>query len=129
MRFDRRFIVVATLYAILGVWLGAHMGRTGDHSQFPTHAHIMLLGFVSNVVFGLVYKMWPAAQDSRLVSIHFWLHQIGTPAMLTAMSLEIAGGLPGNIAPVVFGVSEAAILVGYILFAWNFWSTGKEITT
>lgn len=128
MRFDRWFIIVATLYAIAGVWLGAHMGRTGDHSQFPTHAHIMLLGFVSNVVFGLVYKVWPAAQDSRLVSIHFWLHQVGVPVMLATMSLLIAGGLPESIAPVFFGVSEAAILAGYILFAWNFLSSGKEIT-
>lgn len=129
MRVDRLFIGIGVLYAIFGVWLGGHMGRTGDHSQMPTHAHIMMLGFVAMVLFGITYKVWPQMQKSRLSSAHFCLHQFGTPIMLIATSMELGGRLPQSLAPVVFPVSEISIFAGFILFGWNFWKVtgGKNV--
>ena len=54
-----RFFGSAIIYAVLGMTLGLVMGMTQDHSQMPTHAHLMLLGWVSFAIFGVFYQMFP----------------------------------------------------------------------
>ena len=70
-----RFFGSAIIYAVLGMSLGLVMGITQDHSQMPTHAHLMLLGWVSFAIFGVFYQMFPAAAANRLAQVHFWLAQ------------------------------------------------------
>ena len=41
---DRKFVISALCYAMLGMLLGIYMAATQDHGQFVTHAHIMLVG-------------------------------------------------------------------------------------
>lgn len=54
---DRKFILTAFGYAILGLALGIHMAASKDHGQFVTHAHIMLVGFVLSFIYGLCHKL------------------------------------------------------------------------
>lgn len=44
---------LAAVYFAVGVILGVLMGASGDHSLFPLHAHINLLGWVSMALIGL----------------------------------------------------------------------------
>ena len=55
---DRRFVLAAFGYAILGLGLGLFMGISQDHGQMPTHAHIMLVGFVISFIYALCHKIW-----------------------------------------------------------------------
>ena len=47
---DRKFVISALCYALLGMVLGIHMAASKDHGQFVTHAHIMLVGFVVSFI-------------------------------------------------------------------------------
>ena len=51
-------VLMAVIYALLGMVMGETMAASGDHSLMPVHAHINLLGWVSLALFGIVYKVW-----------------------------------------------------------------------
>jgi hypothetical protein len=51
---SRAWLRLAVAYFAVGVMLGVAMGASGDHSLFPLHAHINLLGWVSMALFGLI---------------------------------------------------------------------------
>ena len=62
-----RFFGSAIIYAVLGMTLGLVMGMTQDHSQMPTHAHLMLLGWVSFAIFGVFLPNVPGRVPYRAV--------------------------------------------------------------
>jgi len=53
MNIARNFIVIGSIYLIVGITLGMYMGGAGDHTLAPLHAHINLLGFTLMTVFGV----------------------------------------------------------------------------
>jgi hypothetical protein len=55
------FFGSAVVYGILGMLLGNIMGVTQDHSQLVTHAHMLLIGWVSFAIFGFFYHLFPGA--------------------------------------------------------------------
>ena len=59
----RNFFTLAIIYAIVGMMLGLSMAMSQDHSQMPTHAHIMVLGWLMSSVFAFFYHLVPAARD------------------------------------------------------------------
>jgi len=81
----KAFIVTAILYGILGLLLGLHMGMSKDHSQLPTHAHVMLIGWVSFAIFGFFYWLFGDAVPRWLAIVHFALAQLSLPVMIVAL--------------------------------------------
>ena len=55
----RLFFILAIAYAILGMLLGLHMAIGQDHTQMPTHAHTMVLGWLMSAVFAFFYHLFP----------------------------------------------------------------------
>jgi cbb3-type cytochrome oxidase subunit 1 len=54
----------------------------------PVHAHVLLLGWASLALAGVVYHLYPAAAGTRLARWHFWLHNGGL-ALFCANILRI----------------------------------------
>jgi hypothetical protein len=57
---------LALLYFVAGTGLGVFMGVSQDHTMFPVHAHLNLLGWASLALTGFIYDRFPAAAASRL---------------------------------------------------------------
>jgi hypothetical protein len=110
------WLKIAVVYFVVGVGLGLAMGISGDHDQFPTHAHINLLGWVSLALIGLIYRQFPDIANNKLARVQFWLHNLALPITM----LALVGVLRGNTAldPVV-GVGSLVIGVSVLLFAVN----------
>lgn len=119
MKIDRLFLLVGVFYLIIGMLLGNFMGRTADHTQMPTHAHIMMLGFISMSIFALVYRLWPAMQDTVLAKIHFGLHQVGTLSMVILLYLSFAGKIDETTFGPVFGITDFTLIGATLVFGWN----------
>jgi hypothetical protein len=119
MSISRSFMVIASLYIILGVGIGMYMGGSNDHTLLPVHAHINLLGFVLPMVFGFTYHLFPAAGQSTLARAHFWLHQVGALILLVMLSLFLTGKIGESAMFPVAPLAELAILLGLISFAVN----------
>ena len=82
MNISRGFLIIGSLYLLVGIGFGMYMGGSGDHTLAPVHAHINLLGFTLMTVFGLAYRVIPGLADGPLAQAHFWLHQAGALVLL-----------------------------------------------
>lgn len=116
--FSARFFGSALVYAILGMTLGIVMGITQDHGQMPTHAHIMLIGWVSFALFGYFYHAFPGRAETRLAQIQFWLAQASFLVLIAGLFV-IFGGSPE--AEPVAAVGSLGLLLSTILFTVNAW--------
>jgi hypothetical protein len=87
----RAFFVSALFYGVLGMLLGLHMAMSNDHGQMPTHAHIMVVGWVSFAIFGLFYAAFGHAVPLLLARVHFWLAQVSLAALVVGLYLLYSG--------------------------------------
>src|SRR3954447_3972321 len=115
-----RFIKIAVLYLVLGVTLGVVMGMMGVFTFMPVHAHLNLLGWASLALVGLVYHAFPQAAETRLATIHFWLHNVGLPPLMISLALLLAGN--PAVEPVV-GICSLVVASGILVFVVNIWRT------
>ena len=125
MNVSRNFLVIGSLYLLIGILFGMYMGGSGDHTFAPLHAHINLLGFTLMTVFALVYKVFPALAGGRLATVHFWLHQIGAFVLLVMLFLMFSGSISeAGMAPMA-PLAEALVLIGVAIFAFNVFKNAK----
>jgi hypothetical protein len=111
----RLFFILAIAYGIIGMLLGLHMAISQDHTQMPTHAHTMVLGWLMSAVFAFFYHLFPDIGRSRLAKIHFLLTAIAGILLLVTLFMFLSGNVA--IEPVLAG-SSIAFFLGMLLFAW-----------
>lgn len=112
---SRAWLRVAVAYFVAAVALGIVMGASGDHTLAAVHAHLNLLGWVSMTLFALVGMAHPAITEGPAATAQFWLHNIGVPVMLAALTLRLKGYAP---AEPVIGVASVVVGLSVGLFAW-----------
>jgi hypothetical protein len=114
------FFRIAVFYLLAGITLGIVMAASRDHSMFPVHAHLNLLGWVTMSLFALFYRAWPQAAQSRMAKVHFWLY---VPAHLVQM-LALAALYRGATAiEPVLGVASVVVGAGILCFAAVVWKS------
>jgi cbb3-type cytochrome oxidase subunit 1 len=111
-----KFLKIAVIYLFIGALLGLGMGIAQNFALVPVHAHLLLLGWASLALAGLVYHLYPVASTTRLARIHFWLHNLGLPVFMVSLGLLLTGR--EALVPVVV-VSASAVLIGLAIFATN----------
>ncbi len=119
-RICRRYIRVAFVYLVLGMILGAGMLSFGnDNFQF-VHVHMLLVGFVLFLIYGIGYKLIPTmffglpkVERIGWAEAQFWLANIGLVGMLSGAVMPVGLGLT-RIA-VLFGAVEAAAGVLFVV--------------
>jgi hypothetical protein len=112
-RLCRRYIRVAFFYLVLGLLLGLGMLAFGnDNFQF-VHVHMLLVGFVLFLIYGIGYKLIPTmffglpkVENIGWAEAQFWLANIGLVGLLAAAVMPVGFGLD-RIA-LLFGTIEAA---------------------
>lgn len=127
-RLCRWYIRVAFLYLALGLVLGVGMLAFGnDNFQF-VHVHMLLVGFVLFLIYGIGYKLIPTmffglprVENIGWAEAQFWLANIGLVGMLVGAVLPVGLGLDG--IALSSGVIEAA---AGILFVWLMGKTIRE---
>ncbi|TIT01859.1 hypothetical protein [Mesorhizobium sp.] len=111
----RNFFTLAVIYAMFGMALGLQMAISQDHGQMPTHAHIMVAGWLMSAVFAFFYHLFPAVAEKRLATVHFWLTAISGIGLLIGLYIML-GGNPA-IEPLV-ATSSMGFYAGLLLFAY-----------
>jgi cbb3-type cytochrome oxidase subunit 1 len=92
------------------------MGISQNFMLIPVHAHVMLLGWASLGIAGVIYHLYPAAAATRLARWHFWLHNLGLPVFMVALGLLLAGT---QAALPAVGLGATVVVLGLVLFAVN----------
>ncbi len=110
------WLKLAVIYLLVGISIGIAMGATGNFVLRPVHVHIGLLGWVTMALAGLIYSLHPAAAQSRLATVHFWLHNLALPVMMVALGALLTG-YPQAVPALV--ASEFVLAAGLLAFAVN----------
>lgn len=105
----------ATCLLIVGMLIGIIMAASGNHSVYPAHAHLNLLGWVSLFLIGIYYRLNPALDTSKvaLVNVIIWI--CGT-IILTCGVAAIYLGRP-DLEPVAIAGS-LTVLADMLLFTY-----------
>lgn len=114
------FFKTAIVFLILGIGAGLQMAISGDHSAFPAHAHINLLGWVTSAIFGGYYALNPVKAARKIAMIHYGIYTLGLVVMLPALYLMLHGGNTG-LEPIVAGgsliVAAAVLIFAFVVFS------------
>jgi hypothetical protein len=103
------------LLVLAGMVWGLQMAITDDHSAFPAHAHLNLLGFVALFLFGIFYRLNPMVESNRLAIPQVWIWIASTVVMAIGVGLVHTGHAAGD--PIA-AVGSFAIFADAILFTW-----------
>ena len=120
------FLKASLAWLVAGVTLGVCMAVHPPLLAYRTaHIHLLLLGFVAGMIFGVGYHVFPRfagrpLRSPRLLMPHWWLANGGVAAMSAAFILR-AEGVAGSTA--LLGAGGGAAALGAYLFAYNIWRT------
>lgn len=110
MKLVRIHLTLGLIWLLAGMLLGEHMGRTGDHGQMPTHAHMMLLGGVLSILWAMIYRVL-GLPAGLLAWVQTALHHISTLAMIVALYMLYGQiSTEAAMAPVLGMASISAII-------------------
>jgi len=102
----------AVLFATTGMAMGITMAATHDHSVFPAHAHLNLVGWVSLFLIGIYYRFSPPLDMSRaaLVQVSVWI--LGT----IVLTIGVAAIYLGHPAAEPIAIVGSLIIFADMLF-------------
>jgi hypothetical protein len=110
----RIHLTLGLVWLLLGMLLGEHMGRTGDHGQMPTHAHIMLVGGVLSITWAVIYKLF-AVKTGLLAWAQTGLHHIAAAVMIVCLYLLYGQLAEEAVVGPILGISAIGIIVSVLL--------------
>jgi cbb3-type cytochrome oxidase subunit 1 len=105
----------AVVMGVAGMIWGIVMGISQDHSTFPAHAHLNLLGWVSLFLFGIYYHLHPATDRDRLASLQVRTWIAATLILTIGVALAQSGRTVGES---VAALGSLIILADMLLFGF-----------
>ena len=113
---------VSVVILSIGMLAGIVMGIQQDFALQPVHAHLNLVGGVLLFLFGLYYRLFPAAGQSTLATIQGWLHIVGGVLFPLGVAIVVLKGDTYIVFPIV---GSLIVLAATALFAVIVFRTSK----
>jgi hypothetical protein len=92
---------VSVVVLLLGMLAGIAMGIQQNFTLAPAHAHLNLIGGVLLFLFGLFYRLFPAAGTTLLARIQGWLHIVGAILFPAGVAVVLLKGPAYEAAPIL----------------------------
>jgi membrane protein DedA with SNARE-associated domain len=118
MNLDKSFLMWALSYAAAGLALGIYMAATHNHGELVTHAHILLIGFVLSLVYGIIHKLWLEKPNRTVAKAQFVVHQAAAVTVSVGLFLVYGNMVPESTLGPVLGIASAGVLVGMLLMLY-----------
>jgi hypothetical protein len=109
---------VSVVVLLIGMLAGIAMGITQNFVLAPAHAHLNLVGGVLLFLFGLYYRLVPAAGTTALAKVQGWLHIAGGILFPVGVAAVLLKGPSVEAAPIAGSliVVAAMLLFTVIVF-------------
>jgi cbb3-type cytochrome oxidase subunit 1 len=128
--FVKAFIKASVTWLGLGVTFGLAMAVHPAWTFYsPAHLHILLLGFVTMMIYGVAYHVIPRfvgfpLHSRRAAGWHWWMSNVGLVLMVAGFVLRVTDNIVGRTAgtPLLAAGGTLAALGAYI-FAYVLWRT------
>lgn len=101
---------VGVLVLLFGMLAGIVMGIQHDFTLGPAHAHLNLVGGVLLFLFGLYYRLVPAAGAMLIAKIQGWLHIVGGILFPAGVAAVLLKGPAFEAAPIVGSLMVVAAM-------------------
>ena len=118
MDFGRKYLVWALSYAAIGMTLGIYMAASRNHGQLVTHAHVLMVGFVLSLVYGIIHRLWLDAPRRALAATQFVLHQVAAIVLCVGLFLLYGGKAAETTVGPVLGLGALGVLAGMLLMLY-----------
>ncbi|HET9426092.1 MAG TPA: hypothetical protein VFO55_12025 [Gemmatimonadaceae bacterium] len=124
--FVKAFLRSSVAWLGAGVTLGVAMGILPSWAIYRTaHLHMLLLGFVAMMIFGVAYHVLPRftgtpLRNTRLAGAHWWLSNLGLATMIAGFTLRAQGN---PVSSAWLGVGGSAAAAGAYIFGFLIWRT------
>ena len=124
--FVRWFLKASLAWLTLGVTLGVCMAAHPAWTVYrPAHVHMVLLGFVTMMIYGVAYHVIPRfagfpLHSRRAAGCHWWISNAGLLLMVAGFAARAAGAAVGTPLLAAGGALSAA---GAYTFAYVVWRT------
>jgi membrane protein DedA with SNARE-associated domain len=118
MHLDRRYLVWALGYAAVGITLGIYMAASHNHAELVTHAHILLIGFVLSLIYGIIHRLWLEKPGRIVANVQFGVHQLAALGISVGLFLLYGGIVPEAKLEVVLGIASVGVLLGMLLMLY-----------
>ena len=123
LEIDRAFVAMALLWAIAGMLLGLYMGIAADNKLLVMHVALMLTGFVTLALYGILYRLWPAMAKSPLARVQFWVSSLSAAGIIVgSYFFATRGSVP------LVATSSLIFIGGAALMAWLFIAKARDAT-
>ncbi|EHL79414.1 cytochrome-c oxidase [Bacillus sp. FSL W8-1127] len=121
-----RFIKIAVVYFVIGILLGLYISLSHSYILSDVYTSILLLGWTSLGLAGLIYHQFPQLGTNALGKTHFWLYNIGFLVLIIALAY-LQSGYPSAEPAALVGL--ILVVIAVILFAINVLSNLKNSST
>lgn len=108
-------IRISAIYALIGVLIGSDLAGRKDYSLVPSHAHILVVGWLTLFAYGILYYVFKDVSMQRTARLHAWTSLIGGGAM--PLSMMIYYKSMNTFTTILFISTATVLLLAIILFA------------
>jgi len=110
---------VSVVVLLVGMLAGIAMGILQNFTLAPAHAHLNLIGGVLLFLFGLYYRLVPAAGTTMLATVQGWLHIVGSILFPAGVAVVLTKGPSFEIAPVAGSLMVVAAMALFALIVFR----------
>jgi hypothetical protein len=104
---------------LVGMLAGIAMGIQQNFVLAPAHAHLNLVGGVLLFLFGLYYRLIPAAGTSTLAKVQGWLHMIGAILFPVGVAVVLLKGPAFEAAPIAGSLIVVAAMALFVVIVFR----------
>jgi hypothetical protein len=110
---------VSAVVLLVGMLAGIAMGIEQNFTLAPAHAHLNLIGGVLLFVFGLYYRLIPAAGTTTLAKVQGWLHMIGAILFPAGVAVVLLKGPSFEAAPIAGSLIVVASMALFVAIVFR----------
>jgi hypothetical protein len=112
-------ICLSAVVLLVGMLAGIAMGIQQNFMLAPAHAHLNLIGGVLLLLFGLYYRLVPAAGTSTLAKVQGWLHMIGAVLFPAGVAVVLLKGPSFEAAPIAGSLIVVAAMALFVVIVFR----------
>jgi hypothetical protein len=110
---------LSVVVLLVGMLAGIAMGIQQNFTLAPAHAHLNLIGGVLLFLFGLYYRLVPAAGTTTLAKVQGWLHMVGAILFPAGIAIVLLKGPSFEAAPIVGSLLVVAAMALFTIIVFR----------
>ena len=125
-KYAKAFVKASLIYLGIGVLMGIEMliWPDGRFIQTRVHVHLLLLGFMAMMIYGVGYHILPRfmgrpVYSHRLGNIQVWVANITLIGLSLSWIMEASEGGFWHTLVILFGVGQAGAIFIFIINLWK----------